>query len=232
MIPAPNRKYIVNSDAFLQENDISFYLLGAYMTDGNISDRKYNISCSISSKDKIWIENIQQIICPTKPIYSSKQSICYTSIVFDVNSVNWLSSYGCKPRKSKTLIIEKNIPEKYHQDFIRGLIDGDGSISSCKYKKIKNNKEYWYTKKTIYLCSASKIFIDQIASIIPNSINKSIVTILPKQSIIRGKLVMPTCNIYRLQFNDKNAKLLAEWIYYTNHRISMPRKKELALTLS
>jgi len=229
MKKATVRKYIVNSDVFLREDDVSFYLLGAYMTDGNINDTKHHVSFSIISKDRDWIENIRDIICPNKPLYDRLN--CCAIEVSDIDAMSWLISYGCTPRKSKTLLLEKTIPEKYHRDFIRGLIDGDGSITSCPYKKVKNNKEYWYTKRTIYLCSASKIFIEQISSLIPSNISCHIITLSPKNSIIRGKEVIATCNQYRLQFNDSNAQKLLTWLYYPEHKLSMPRKNQLALSL-
>ena len=229
----PTRKYITNSNAFLNEDDISFYLLGAYMTDGYICDIKHHISFTMTSKDYEWIENIKNIISPNKPIYSNKVYECYKISISDINSMNWLISYGCVPRKSKILKIRKKIPPQYQADFIRGVVDGDGSISSCIYKKVKNNKEYWYDKTTVYICSASKIFLEQIKDLIPLNINCGICTISKSKcnSIIRGKEVIATCDNYRLTFNDSNAKKILNWLYYPGHKLSLLRKKNLALKL-
>jgi hypothetical protein len=228
---ATTRKYIANSNAFLQENAISFYLLGAYMTDGHICQKEHRTVFRIASKDLEWIEKIKTILCPNKPIYSFKTSECYVLEVADVASINWLASYGCVPNKSKTISVDRIIPSNYFPDFIRGLIDGDGCLTSCPYKKVKNNKEYWYTKNTVYLCSASETFTHQIKNMIPSNINCGIYRITPKTSTINGRDIIPTCDQYRLQFNDSNAKKLLQWIYYPNHHISLSRKNKLAQSI-
>ena len=186
--PPKFRKYQVNSNIFLKEDDISFYLLGAYMTDGCINDKKHHLSFSISSKDLDWIENIRNLICPNKPIYNKKKIIHYDFQASDINCMNWLIDNSCTPRKSKTLYI-KNIPEKYQRDFIRGCIDGDGSLSNCIYTKIKNGKIYTYTKHTAYLCSASEKFLIQIKEMIPKTINCNIINTGIKDSQIINRKI-------------------------------------------
>lgn len=228
MKKATTRKYIVNSNIFLDENDISFYLLGAYMTDGNICDTKHHLSFSLKSKDFEWIESIKNTLCPTKPIYFSKESDCCSIDLSDMDSMNWLMSYGCTPCKSKTLKLAKDIPTKYHADFIRGLIDGDGSISYAPYTKTKKGKIYHYTKLSVYLCSASKEFLDQIKLLIPPEINCYIYNLGKRNSIIRGKEIKATCDIYRLCFNDSYAKKLLAYLYYPEHKLSMKRKEQLS----
>jgi len=225
-----HRKHHVISTIFTDENDISFYLLGAYMTDGCISNIHRKVLFKITSKDKIWIENIRDLIVPNKKIYEHKSCICYELIVRDINSIRWLMSYGCLPNKSKTLELLKDIPKLYQRDFIRGVIDGDGSISYCKYIKTKNDKEYHYVKTTAYICSASIKFIEQLKKLIPSNINCHIITLSKeKQScLIKGRKVTATGNFYRLQFNDSNAKKLFEWAYYKENKINLKRKQILA----
>jgi hypothetical protein len=133
MKKATTRKYIVNTNVFLHENDLSFYLLGAYMTDGHINDKKHHLNFNLSSKDFDWVELIRNLLSPQKPIYSSKKSECYSIELSDIESMSWLISYGCGPRKSKTLVMARTIPLTYYPDFIRGLIDGDGCITTCQY---------------------------------------------------------------------------------------------------
>ena len=221
-------KYTFNKEIFLLENDLSFYLLGAYMTDGNINDKKHHISFSLSSIDEDWLINIRNIISPEKPIYQDKERKCYTLATSNIDVINWLISYGCTPNKSKTLKIEKEIPDEYKRDFIRGVLDGDGSISFSPYKKIKNGKEYNYMKTHSYICSASKTFLESIKMMIPIEINCNINLIKQNNSFIRGKEVKATCDHYRLTFNDSYAKKLFAWIYYPNNKLSLMRKEKLA----
>jgi hypothetical protein len=215
-------KYQFNKNIFLDETNNSFYLLGAYMTDGCINDKKHHLSFSLCSKDKDWLEVIKNIISPEKPIFNKLN--CFTLENSNSEVMNWLISYGCKPRKSLSLKIEKDIPEQYLADFVRGLIDGDGSISISSYKKIKNNKEYFYTKTSVYLCSASIDFLNQVKNLIPISINSTLIEVNQQPSKIRETVIVPKNPFYRLQLNDSHAKKFLNWLYYPGHELSMNRK--------
>lgn len=224
---ARTRKYFVNTNHFLDENDISFYLLGVYMTDGNINTTKHHLNFSISSKDKRWLESIRDLIVPNKPIYN-KQGNCFSLEASNIEVLNWLINYGCIPRKSLTLSINKPIPIQYQRDFLRGVVDGDGSMSIAPYIKKKNNKIYHYNKKTMYICSASRIFLEQIKEMIPNNINCYLYNYGKIDSIINDKIVIAKNDIYRLAFNDGYAKKFAEYLYYDNHAMSLERKYQVA----
>lgn len=219
-------KYIVNKNVFLKEEELSFYLLGAYMTDGSIVDQKHHVCFRITSLDYDWLLKIRDVICPGKPVYNNHNCFCLE--VSNVEIINWLISYGCTPRKSSTLRIEKDIPIRYQRDFLRGVLDGDGSISYTDYKKIKNGKTYFYKKTTVYICSASKTFIEQIQKMIPKEIKCNLYEMPLQNSIIKGRKVIGKLPIYRLIFNDSFAKKLLYWLYYPANTLALPRKESLA----
>lgn len=220
-----SRKYIVNKNIFLSENALSFYLLGVYFTDGSISDAKRNLHFELASKDENWIKNIRNVICPSKPIYSRQNY--YLLRVSDIDCMNWLIEWGCTPRKSKTASILKSIPLSYQKDFLRGVIDGDGSISGCYYKKRKNNKTYTYHKKTLYICSASEIFLNNIKEMIPKDINCNLYNLGRRNNTINGRKVIATCNMFRLVFNDSNALKIGKYVYYSGNVLSLSRKEKI-----
>src|SRR5258708_23878790 len=132
------KKHKTNTEIFLNENAISYYLLGAYMTDGNVCTTPRYKNFSISSNDGDWMNIIKDLISPTRSL--RKREKHFILKCFDLKIIDWLISYGCLPNKSLTLEIKKEIPKLYIRDFIRGIVDGDGSISICKYNKTKNNK--------------------------------------------------------------------------------------------
>ena len=67
-------KYNYNLNIFKNEDDISFYLLGAYMTDGNIKVNKLrqnSKSIRISSNDIDWLLSIKNLsIDPCSVLFS------------------------------------------------------------------------------------------------------------------------------------------------------------------
>lgn len=116
-----------NLQTFYNEDNISYYLLGAFMSDGCVYKRKNRPNSKIvtlTSKDKDWLELINNIICPDKPILKHGKN-CYRLMYMSSDLGTWLESKGCSSAKSLTLQFP-NIPSKYLSDFIRGCWDGDG----------------------------------------------------------------------------------------------------------
>ena len=63
------RKYYSNIEVFTNENALSFYLLGAYMTDGCVTTQTdLNMTCRFEVKDKDWVTSIRDLVSPFKPI--------------------------------------------------------------------------------------------------------------------------------------------------------------------
>lgn len=227
-----NRKriYNINRDVFLNEDDISFYLLGAFMSDGNLSKSKK--SFNIGSIDKEWIEDIKNLITPSYVIKHKKIKNCndfYSAKFNDLICYNWFISWGCIPRKSLILEIKKEIPNKYIPDFLRGIVDGDGTIVISTYSKQRKRGLVKYRKIICSISSSSKIFIDQIKKLIPSNIKYSISTIYKnKTHLFKDKIIKFNSNHYKLNFNDSYAKKFLEYIYYPNHKISLIRKNILS----
>lgn len=118
------------------------------------------------------------------------------------------------------------IPEKYFRDFLRGCIDGDGSISCGTYNKNKGGKTYIYPYQVCYLCGSSKQFLVDIKyhldklNIIGylNEVKHYSDTIKKGNQIIKIKTTNPH---YRLAFSSKNTYKLMKLIYYPDHQLSL-----------
>src|SRR5271166_106735 len=132
------QKYDYNYEVFTRSDDVSYYLLGAFITDGCMKQG----NASISSADKDWLISIRDLICKDLPITKEK-SKCWRLNVRDFRIRGWLLQNGCVPRKSLVVQFPK-IPTQYLPDFLRGCIDGDGSISHKRYKRYvgKNKRLY------------------------------------------------------------------------------------------
>ena len=71
-----------------------------------------------------------------------------------------LESLGIIPNKTFILGRFDCIPEEYELDFIRGVIDGDGSIGVSSGERCKTNVQI-----RIRMCSASLTFIEYIQDV-------------------------------------------------------------------
>lgn len=209
---------------FLNEDDISYYLLGAWFSDGNVMwIDKHSYMARLSSNDNEWIEKIRNIICPTLPISIRKdrEAPHYSVTITNKQITKWFINHGCIMNKS--LIVEMpDIPNEYLPDFLRGCWDGDGWISIYKQK---NNKE----RIMAILSSGSKKFVTKLQQRLMEQYNiKSSITILPAKAIIIKNKISYRHELYKLAISGFCAKKLINIMYYNDHQISMLRKNIMA----
>lgn len=219
-------KYIYNLNVFYNQDATSYYLLGAIMTDGCVVIDKSKKKVSLVSNDKDWLEMICNIICPGRPIYPHHNA--WSLYFHSTELANWLISKGCTPAKSLTLKWPE-VPEQYLPDFIRGCIDGDGSLGIYNsIRKTRNN--IIETKIKSYLCSSSYEFIQVFSNTLTaHNINNSFY--LKKQSptsMIEGRILHRSGPHYKVEMANRATKQLVNWIYYPGHKLSMPRKNKIA----
>ena len=136
----------------------------------------------------------------------------------------WFLDHGCVPQK--TLIVDfPNVPDKFIPDFLRGLIDGDGSIGI--YHSEINNKTY--TKKSCQFISASIKLINGFKHCTDKLGIKS--TITKKKMMdhqLNDKIIKSKNQCYLLGFSNKNTEKLLSYLYYPDHKLSMQRKYKIS----
>jgi len=137
------------------------YIIGIIATDGNLSsDLRHLI---ITSKDYEMVINCRKYLGINNKISrtargGSKDKKYYMLQFGDKNFFEFLLELGLTPRKSKT-ISELKIPDKYFAGFLRGCIDGDGSILISKHPESR------HPQYKVRLCSASKKFLNWILKV-------------------------------------------------------------------
>ena len=129
------------------------YVVGLITTDGCLSPDGRHLT--FTSCDKQLIETFKKILKLKNKI--GKTETRALRIQFgNIQFYKWLLSIGLTPAKSHT-IDKIIIPKEFFRDFVRGHLDGDGSITVFmdKYNTYKNPK-YIYKRLFIRLVSASK----------------------------------------------------------------------------
>lgn len=206
-----------NDSVFSNEDDISFYLLGLFITDGNISlkpNSDYG-EASITSIDLEVLEKIRALVKSDLLLAKKKDSNCYRLRINNKPIVDWLRKFGVVP--NKTIIVEfPNIPKVYLPDLIRGLIDGDGSIGCY------NNKPM------IRFDSASLSLITGVSNVLKDwNLSNKIVITKPVDSMLNGRPIKTTTPMYRIALDGLKAYKLLK-IIYKNNRLSILRKRVIA----
>lgn len=110
------------------------YILGLLFTDGSVDKapgKQGRIRLGLQSQDKAILEKIKEELNITSELtYDQRGKGCYSLEFSDDQIFQDLSKYNIVP--NKTYVVQHlptNIPKEYLKDYIRGLIDGDGSIS-------------------------------------------------------------------------------------------------------
>ncbi|MDP2927863.1 MAG: hypothetical protein Q8N80_03575 [Candidatus Omnitrophota bacterium] len=150
------------------DNKLS-YCVGLLASDGNLSkDGRHIVFVSkdidliktfkicLGLKNKIAIKNSGY----------NKNGKYYYIQFGNVKLYRWLNNIGITANKSKTIGTLK-IPNKYFFDFLRGLLDGDGCVTSFKHLESK------HPQIRVKFCSASKDFLIWLKSKIYNLLSLS-----------------------------------------------------------
>lgn len=126
--------YKVNDNYFSKFNDSpnKYYILGLIYTDGNLPSKNKN-SFIISNIDLQLLEDVKKEMSFTGKIvmeYHKKfDKYIYKLQITSEQIRKDLESFGLTPNKTFTMKFP-DVPSEYLRDFIRGLWDGDGSVST------------------------------------------------------------------------------------------------------
>ena len=136
------------------------------------------------------MENILKCIDSNNPITVHGQNNLQISIISS-EIIKDLKSFGLHQKKSYTLQFPKNIPHEYMYGFVRGLIDGDGSI--WQEGKTKDYRSSY--------CTASEQFIYDLLEFLQKEI-PDMTAAIRKQK-----------NTYVLSFSTNDTRRLRNYIY-------------------
>lgn len=217
-------KYNYKLETLTNENAISYYLLGAWMTDGCIyhyKNRPNKKSVTLTSKDKDWLETINKYICPKKQILQHGKN-CYRLMYNSTKLGEWFISKGCVPKKSLILRFPV-IPDEYIPDFIRGCWDGDGSLSFTK----SGNKGKNFQRQANFT-SGSLLFCQELSKqLFKYGIKNNVILHSAKERKIENRILQPSKN-YRVIITSGESVYIMCKLLYHNSTIFMSRKYNIA----
>lgn len=202
------------------------YAIGLLTTDGSLSKDGRHID--FTSKDKGLVELFKKCLCLNNKIGIKNNGNCskkkYYRIQFgDVVFYRWLQKIGLTPCKTGSLG-ELEIPDKYFRDFLRGHLDGDGSVYTYKdYYNTFKNPSYTYQRLWTTFLSASEKHISWLRKNIDKFI--SIKGHFNHQRIPR---LNQTTNIWKLKFGKNDSIKLLSWLYYSPNIPCLIRKRKIA----
>lgn len=198
------------------------YAVGLIATDGYLSSDKRHIVLTSADKQLLdaFLFSLKKDakISINPPSAISKKTI-YRVQISDVTFYKWLENIGLTTKKSLT-IGPLQIPDEYFRDFLRGHLDGDGSVVFYKdYYNTKLNPKYIYDRLFVIFRSSSaphilwlrNLIIDQTG--LKGSLSKR-----------RTKTQLGKALLLHLKFSTKEAKKILNWMYYQENLPCLQRK--------
>ena len=200
------------------------YTVGLITTDGSLSKDKRHITFTSADLNllKTFKKCLKLKVGITKnPLGFSTNKQCYRIQFGNVRFYDWLVKIGLCPNKTFELTTI-SVPDNFFPDFIRGHLDGDGSIITYidRYLITKNPK-YIYKRLMVYLMSASRVHVEWLQQKINELTNLHGSIQVKKHRLRRNP-------IYVLKFSKKESILLLKWIYYEKNLPCLKRKYDKA----
>jgi hypothetical protein len=186
-----------------------WYLVGLITSDGCLSSDGRHID--ITSKDNMFLSKIKNHYGFVNKVCNKYNGIGQLNFHLTLSNrsfYEFLLSVGLSPNKSLT-IKSVDVPAEYFCDFLRGLIDGDGSIR--RWQHPSNYREQW----SLRIYSGSKNFIDWLGNATEELLK------------VRGKTHQNANNTWVLKYGKMAAKNIAARCYYKDC-FGLDRKIKLA----
>ena len=191
-----------------------WYLVGLITSDGCLSSDGRHVD--ITSKEYKFLQKIKDTFNLSNKIGTknrNKINEAYYLQISNINFYEFLLSIGLTPNKSLKLS-NLNIPKDFFVDFLRGVIDGDGSLR--RWLHPTNLREQW----SLRIFSGSPLFIKWLQSTIGKY--------LKCQGRIHSAIRPERKNfIYTLKYGKMAARIILEKCYYGGS-FGLDRKIKLA----
>lgn len=205
----PNKRKELNI-----EGSNLWYLVGLITSDGCLSKDGRHID--ITSSEYTFLQGIKKSIGIRNRVgikygsYGKKKQKAFHIQLTSRNFYEFLLSIGLTRNKSLT-VGAMNVPSQFFADFLRGLIDGDGSIHSWTHPT--NFRQQW----SLRIYSGSKKFLEWLTKKIKEYLKASGKTY---QHNRQGTL-------YVLKFGKMAARVILKQSYHKDC-LSLYRKNKLA----
>jgi len=182
------------------------YVLGYWWADGYMRHRKDTGAHLIefASIDRSHLELVAQVVGEAPSLRKiSGPSLCYEIEFCSKEMYNDLLALGGMPNKSNVIGFPA-IPAEHLVHFVRGFVDGDGTLA-------------WNGDRPILqIYSGSKRLLEAMAVAIEGQIG------IPAPNVVANRA------LWYLKWSTTRAKCLAAWLYVENPGLALDRKAAIA----
>ena len=194
----------VNRGFFSSWNPDMAYVFGFWCADGSMTQPDKDLRISFVTKDLTHLQLIQQKMQSEQKIYARPDG-CYTLVISSKHLWHDLYNLGGMPAKSLTIEMPF-VPKNYIRHFVRGFVDGDGSL-------------YWETSQRrtpIIKMLGGSTFLEQLSLVIDEETGVGVAQVRDY-----------SYQTPYLAYTGIKAKVLAIWLY-VNGDLALERKAIIA----
>ena len=197
------------------------WTVGLIATDGNLSGDGRHLS--VVSKDRDLLETLRMCLNLGVAITPHSGGHGHWALRVqwgDRHFYDWLVGIGLTPAKSLTLR-PLAVPDAVFADFLRGCVDGDGSVTVYvdRYNTYKSER-YVYERLYVSLVSGSRGFLDWIQATVHRLFSLS--------GSITERRVEGKHSFWTLRYAKSESIELLRWVYYSPTVPCLMRKRATA----
>lgn len=202
---SPRNNYDVHF--FDSYTNCSCYWAGFIMADGCVRSDRDCLDIHIKESDIDHLKKFCSVVNYSgKIINDISSNAVRVSLAGKWFPTSLNDKFGITKNKSNNSIFPKNIPDEFIPDFIRGIIDGDGSI-------------------TITTCPTLSIVGTNEMNISLREIFYNIGVRLKSKNTFAPLICSKSDNISYISYSGKNAKIILDWVYCNStYNIRLDRK--------
>ena len=195
------------------DTEAKAYFLGLLISDGCVCHSKKGraplVCLTLKNEDSYLLEKFVNEINSNKNVTSDGRGCSNINISSRI-MVNDLKKYGVIENKSLKTIFPKNIPLEMYNHLIRGILDGDGSIS---YYTRPSKKTHI---KAVRFCQGNKDFLQDLVDFLYEAVD------IPKINVYQEK-----DSLWSVAYRKNTSVIKLIYYMYNNANIYMKRKKKL-----
>lgn len=205
------RKYNLNEHIFDEINtEEKAYWLGFIIGDGSVNKAGKQLSIQLKGDDKLHLEKFNKFLSANYKIKSREKNQVYININSEY-LIQTITKYSIIHNKTYKEINANNIPQQFLKDYYRGFLDADGCIHHNLETKIY---------RLNFGCECNN-FIQQLKSWIQGQLKSDC-----------GSINIDKSGFTRLSFSGRILVKNLCQLFYSNSKIYLDRKKELADSIS
>ncbi len=161
----PVLEYELKRDFFKKQNHDMAYILGFILADGSITKDGKGVTFGVKESDGYLLQLIADKLGYNGKLKKwSKKDSKYSYItlsIFSTEIVQDLAKYGIVNGKTGKEVFPSLLDIRYHYAFLRGYLDGDGSVMYTPNKK-----------RAVTWCCSNKVLLEDINKKILGGIGK------------------------------------------------------------